>query len=92
MPAVLIATQMGRGFKWRPKFTGFDGDGPPDRTLVIELDGHPRDLPGLKGSTLDIAILAAETTLVRQSWIPTTGEYRCEVRPTASGAQIIVRF
>lgn len=92
MPAVLIATQMERGFKWRPKFTGIDGDGPADRTLVIELDGHPRDLPGLRGSTLDIAVLAAETTLVRQTWIPPTGEYPCEVRPSLRGAHITVRF
>lgn len=88
MPAVIFVTEMERGLLKAALQRGeLQGEGPTDRTLVIEYDGDPKRMPGLHDFRLDIGQFAAACPAVRQLWIPQSGSFPARITP---GRQIVV--
>lgn len=89
MPAVILGTEVERGpARWRAQTSGFDAEGPADRTLVIQFNGNRTKIPGFDGRSLNIAELREVCTWARQDWIPAEGIFQCSVGPTS----ITVKF
>lgn len=91
MPVVILGTEMERGpLRWRAKTSGLQGEGPADKTLVIELNGNLSRLAGLHGNTLNVAELRQDCILTRQDWIPTEGIFPCSVRLGGTSSVVVV--
>lgn len=80
MPAEILGTEVERGpARWRAQTSGFDAEGPDDKTLVISFNGNRAKIPGFDGRSLNIAELREACTWARLDWIPATGIFRCSV-------------
>ncbi|WP_369943628.1 hypothetical protein [Xanthomonas medicagonis] len=80
MPAIIIGTQMEKGYtKWRHGCS-IPEAGPADRLLVIEFHGDPWAIPGFKGDVLDIAALREACPLAAEDWIPLQGDLKCRAQ------------
>jgi hypothetical protein len=90
MPVVILGTEMERGQpKWRARTSGLEGEGPVDKTLIIEFTGNLNKLPGFNGRSLNMAELRQDCVLVRQDWIPAEGIFPCSVRVGTTSSVVV---
>lgn len=80
MAAIIVGTEAERGpTRWRVQTSGFNQEGPLDKTLVIKFNSILTNLPGFDGRLLNIAELREACIWARQDWIPAEGNFQCSV-------------